>query len=72
MFKYLTLFCAILLVSLTAAQDERKCVNGKQYFDGCNDCFCGNGHVLCTLKACFDSTGQAVPVQQPSEDFWEQ
>ncbi|XP_063986583.1 uncharacterized protein LOC135167380 [Diachasmimorpha longicaudata] len=75
--KYLTLFCALLVVSLTmATRVERRCVEGRSYFDGCNNCFCSNGNVACTLMACQSEdpkTGEMrdiIPLQPP-EDFWQ-
>lgn len=51
-------------------EGERKCVDGKSYFDGCNNCFCSNGHTACTLKLCRGPDG-VVSRQPPPDDFFE-
>lgn len=50
---------------------ERKCVDGKTYNDGCNNCFCANGHVACTLMACFGPYGEPLPEKPAPGDFWQ-
>ncbi|GAB1862088.1 Pacifastin domain-containing protein [Camponotus japonicus] len=58
---------SLLALQLSAAQQERKCVQGKYYFDGCNTCFCGyNGIGACTRRFCDPS--ETIP---PPDDFWQ-
>lgn len=59
------------MIQLCFYSPERKCVNGKNYNDGCNNCFCSNGHVACTMMACMDETGKMLPVIEAPDDFWE-
>ncbi|KAJ6647424.1 hypothetical protein Bhyg_02646 [Pseudolycoriella hygida] len=66
------LFLVLCLVSMIKADEEpRRCVDGKTYNDGCNNCFCSNGHVACTLMLCWDSNRQPVPRKEPPADFYE-
>lgn len=52
-------------------EDNRKCVDGKSYNDGCNSCFCSNGNVACTLMLCMGADRKILPRNPPPADFYE-
>lgn len=52
-------------------ETKRKCVAGKTYYDGCNNCFCAGDNVACTQMFCTDKNGKAAPRIEPPEDFWQ-
>lgn len=61
------LYVLYLKVLIVYIEQERKCVQGKYYFDGCNTCFCGyNGIGACTRRFCDPS--ETIP---PPDDFWQ-
>ncbi|XP_078050136.1 uncharacterized protein LOC144477534 [Augochlora pura] len=77
MWTKLTALLLLLAVvsSATIDNSERRCVEGKTYNDGCNNCFCSGGHTACTYMACLTrdpETGEMVPKETvpPPEDYW--
>ncbi|XP_078050137.1 uncharacterized protein LOC144476785 [Augochlora pura] len=77
MWTKLTALLLLLAVvsSATIDNSERRCVDGKSYYDGCNHCSCARGYTMCTLRGCFfrdPETGEMVPKESvpPPEDYW--
>lgn len=68
----LTLHLFTQIYSLRFLFVDRKCVDGKSYYDGCNTCICGNGNVACTLVACIGPDGKSTPSKEPPADFWQE
>lgn len=75
----LFVFLGILLIvnTIVSGQESegRRCVEGKRYNDGCNNCWCTNGMTACTLMACTvvdPETGESVYAKTipPPDDFW--
>lgn len=52
-------------------EDNRKCIDGKTYNDGCNNCFCTGGVTACTMMLCMDNKGNELPSIPPPEDYYE-
>merc|ERR1712106_1024075 len=55
----------IVALSLLAVVDRSlswSCAEGDSWNDGCNNCFCSNGHAVCTEKSC-------VPALDACEDI---
>ncbi|CAK9816247.1 hypothetical protein ANTQUA_LOCUS8821 [Anthophora quadrimaculata] len=74
LFVLLTLF--LIVGSLAEENTEKKCVDGKSYYDGCNWCSCVKGNLACTLKYCetYNSETRSyepLKPEPPSADFWE-
>ncbi|CAK9798426.1 Serine protease inhibitor 3 [Anthophora plagiata] len=74
LFVLLTLF--LVVGSLAEENIEKKCVNGKSYYDGCNWCSCHGGNVACTLKYCGTYNSETRSFEEfkrepPPADFWE-
>ncbi|KAG7212770.1 hypothetical protein KM043_013031 [Ampulex compressa] len=69
------LLVAVLCLAVAAQEEQRQCVTGKSYYDGCNWCSCHGKGVACTLKYCQirnedGSVSPHVPIPPP-DDFWQ-
>ncbi|XP_018402080.1 PREDICTED: uncharacterized protein LOC108779208 [Cyphomyrmex costatus] len=78
-YQIFVILIIVNIIGLISANQtpEQKCILGKEYFDGCNNCYCQVGNIVtCTKKLCqkYDlETRSEVPVAllpAPS-DFWE-
>lgn len=49
-----------------------ECVDGKSYFDGCNNCVCVKGLLACTRKICTGPDGKRLPLLPAPAGFWKQ
>ncbi|XP_078051317.1 uncharacterized protein LOC144477468 [Augochlora pura] len=74
--KITGLFLLLAVVTtVTADEPERRCVEGKSYNDGCNNCVCMGGLTACTEMACgkyYPDTCvfEMVDILPPPEDYW--
>ncbi|XP_018358697.1 PREDICTED: uncharacterized protein LOC108758316 [Trachymyrmex cornetzi] len=75
-FVILIIISIVGLISATQVP-ERKCIPEKQYFDGCNTCFCtSKSTIVCTKKLCWEFSNlynmtRMAQLLPPPSDFWQ-
>ncbi|XP_018301548.1 serine protease inhibitor 3 [Mycetomoellerius zeteki] len=76
-FVILIIISIVGLISATTQAPERKCIPGKRYFDGCNNCYCtSKSTIFCTKTFCermHTTTFKLIPMEllPPPPDFWQ-